>query len=132
VHAAYQSGIYFAVIDNRLGCYHPQCVEKFMKLAFRCCQDETDSRPAMLEVVRELEHIWQLMLELESLPLDLTDIESDEVLDMMPPPRSIENLFSGEVMTSSSSVSTIPHPNASTDVSGSELLSDIEPVIKPR
>ncbi|XP_026427441.1 probable LRR receptor-like serine/threonine-protein kinase At1g06840 [Papaver somniferum] len=132
VHAAYQSGIYFAVIDNRMGCYHPQCVEKFMKLAFRCCQDETDSRPAMLEVVRELEHIWQLMLELESLPLDLTDIESDEVLDMMPPPRSIENLFSGEVMTSSSSVSTISHPNASTDVSASELLSDMEPVIKPR
>ncbi|KAI3993708.1 hypothetical protein MKX01_002721 [Papaver californicum] len=132
VNAAYQSGIYFAVIDNRMGCYHPQCVEKFMKLAFRCCQDETDSRPAMLEVVRELEHIWQLMLELESLQLDLTDIESDEVLDMMPPPRSIENLFSGEVITSSLSVSTIRHPNASTDVSGSELLSDVAPMIRPR
>ncbi|OVA06938.1 Protein kinase domain [Macleaya cordata] len=137
VNVAYQSGIYFAVIDNRMGCYHPQCVEKFMKLALSCCQDETDARPPMMEVVRELESIWRLLSELETSSFDLTvtDIESDEVVKNLPPfPSSsttTENRYSGQVITSSSSFST-RNPNASTDISGSDLLSDIDPMIKPR
>ncbi|KAF6168638.1 hypothetical protein GIB67_005250 [Kingdonia uniflora] len=53
VNAAFQSGVIFAVIDNRMGHYPSECLEKFMALALRCCQDETESRPSMLDVVRE-------------------------------------------------------------------------------
>ena len=40
-----------------MGSYPPKCVVKFLNLALKCCEDETNARPSMAEVVRELESI---------------------------------------------------------------------------
>ncbi|KAL0460379.1 UNVERIFIED_CONTAM: putative LRR receptor-like serine/threonine-protein kinase [Sesamum latifolium] len=55
VNSAYRSGMIFSIIDERMGSYPSECVEKFVNLALKCCQEETDARPSMAEVVRELE-----------------------------------------------------------------------------
>ncbi|GJN36902.1 hypothetical protein PR202_gb25840 [Eleusine coracana subsp. coracana] len=47
---ANQSGMIFSVVDSRMGSYPAECVERFAALALRCCQDETDARPSMVEV----------------------------------------------------------------------------------
>ncbi|KAK4859096.1 hypothetical protein QYF36_026811 [Acer negundo] len=53
VNVAYQSGMIFSVIDEKMGSYPSECVEKFVTLALKCCKDDTDARPSMAEVVRE-------------------------------------------------------------------------------
>ncbi|KAI7738473.1 hypothetical protein M8C21_031602, partial [Ambrosia artemisiifolia] len=65
VNIAYRSGMIFSVIDEKMGSYPSECVEKFVTLALKCCQEDTDERPSMAEVVRELENIWQLMPDSE-------------------------------------------------------------------
>ena len=47
----------FSIIDGKMGSYPPKCVMKFLNLALKCCEDETNARPSMAEVVRELESI---------------------------------------------------------------------------
>ncbi|KAL8147542.1 hypothetical protein AgCh_005027 [Apium graveolens] len=54
VNNAFRSGMIFAVIDKRMGSYPSECVKRFLSLALKCCQENTDSRPSMAEVVREL------------------------------------------------------------------------------
>ncbi|KAE8056361.1 hypothetical protein FH972_013140 [Carpinus fangiana] len=61
VNAAYQSGMTFSVIDERMGSCPFECLVIFANLALKCCENETDARPSMAEVVRELERIWLLM-----------------------------------------------------------------------
>ncbi|GLU11954.1 hypothetical protein SLE2022_286710 [Rubroshorea leprosula] len=61
VNIAYQSGIIFSIIDGRMGSYPSECVVKFVSLAMKCCQEKTDSRPSMVEVVRTLETIGLMM-----------------------------------------------------------------------
>ena len=46
-----------------MGSYPSESVEKFVKLALKCCQEGTDARPSIAEVVRELENIWLMMPE---------------------------------------------------------------------
>nr|XP_027094758.1 probable LRR receptor-like serine/threonine-protein kinase At1g06840 isoform X2 [Coffea arabica] len=66
VKDAYSSGRMISVIDKHIGSHLPDCVEKFMTLALKCCEEETGARPSMAEVVRELEDIWLLMPEPEA------------------------------------------------------------------
>ncbi|KAJ3682926.1 hypothetical protein LUZ60_013153 [Juncus effusus] len=117
VMMASQSGHIFSVIDDRMGSYPAECVEKFATLALRCCKDETDERPSMKEVVRELEVIWRLMPDAEFTPSD-----------------SLADGKRGEGGGSSaSSMGGGHHPFvSSTDVSGSNLLSGAMPNITPR
>ncbi|MQM17078.1 hypothetical protein Taro_050047 [Colocasia esculenta] len=63
VRVAYKSNETFSIIDNAMGPYPPDCVEKFASLALRCCEDETALRPSMRDVVLELENIWCMALE---------------------------------------------------------------------
>ncbi|CAB4312324.1 unnamed protein product [Prunus armeniaca] len=115
VNIAFQSGMIFSVIDGRMGSYPSECVEKFLSLALKCCQDETDVRPSMAEVVRELENIWFMMPESDS--------------------RTTESVMSnsgGKVMTPPSSSNAVKHPYVSSDVSGSDLVSGVVPTITPR
>lgn len=60
---ACQSGLMFSLVDDRMGSYPSECMEKFVSLAVRCCNDETDARPSMAEVVSELEEISRMMPE---------------------------------------------------------------------
>ncbi|XXG40075.1 hypothetical protein AAC387_Pa01g0877 [Persea americana] len=114
VNLAYQSGMVFSVIDKRMGSYPSECVGLFISLALRCCQDETEKRPSMAEVVRELENIWRMMPEADS-----------AVLGSLPTPSG------GKMMTPSSSSST-SKPFLSSDISNSDLLSGESPTIRPR
>ncbi|XP_074381782.1 putative LRR receptor-like serine/threonine-protein kinase At1g06840 [Apium graveolens] len=54
VNNAFRSGMMFSVIDKRMGSYPSECVERFLSLALKCCQENTDSRLSMTEVVHEL------------------------------------------------------------------------------
>ncbi|KAJ7959964.1 GPCR kinase [Quillaja saponaria] len=114
VNVAYQSDMVFSVIDGRMGSYPSGCVEKFLALALKCCQDETDARPTMAEVVRELENIWFMMPE-----SDTSAAES-----VVPP--------SGKEVTPPSSSSNVKSFYVSSDVSGSDLVSGVMPTITPR
>ncbi|KAI4342416.1 hypothetical protein MLD38_027048 [Melastoma candidum] len=113
VNDAYQSGMIFSVIDGRMGSYPSDCVEKFLKLALRCCQDETELRPSMAEVVRELENISLMIPD-----FDTRTVESINT-----------KISKGVELTSSSAIESI---NTSLDVSGSDLVSGITPTINPR
>ena len=111
---ANQSGMMFSTIDKHMGPYLPDCVEKFMALALRCCEEETDLRPSMAEVVRELELIWSIIPARDAFP--------------SPTSRSTPR------QTTPSSSSSLMHSALynSTDVSGSDLISGAFPNIKPR
>ena len=63
----------FSVIDDWMGSYPSECVVKFLILALKCYEDETDARPSMAEVVRELKNIWLLMPD--------SDIKTTEKID---------------------------------------------------
>ncbi|XP_059659900.1 probable LRR receptor-like serine/threonine-protein kinase At1g06840 [Cornus florida] len=114
VNIAYHSGMIFSVIDVQMGSYPSELVEKFIKLALKCCQDETDARPSMSDVVRELESMWNMMPESDSRMTESSTIDS------------------GKVMNPSSSSSTTKNPYVSSDVSGSDLVSGVIPTITPR
>ncbi|KAL0370869.1 UNVERIFIED_CONTAM: putative LRR receptor-like serine/threonine-protein kinase [Sesamum angustifolium] len=118
VKTAYRSGMIFSVIDERMGSYPSECVEKFVILALKCCQDETDERPSMAVVVRELENIWSMMPESDS---KITESVVSKPGMVPTPPSSI-----------SSSSSTLRTPYVSQDVSGSDLVSGAIRSVAPR
>ncbi|KAJ9565096.1 hypothetical protein OSB04_001062 [Centaurea solstitialis] len=111
VNIAYRSGMIFSVIDAKMGSYPSECVEKFVTLALKCCKEDTDERPSMVEVVRELENIWHMMPESESRTHDSMDIEH------------------GKNVSSQTSSSTTKNPYVSSDISGSDLVSGVVPTI---
>ncbi|KAL8549074.1 hypothetical protein ACS0TY_008081 [Phlomoides rotata] len=117
VNIAYRSGIIFSMIDQLMGPYPSGCVEKFLNLALKCCKDETDERPSMAEVVRELDNIWMMMPE----------TERDCEMMMM------ESSFPGKGVTPPSSLpSSVTASYVSDDVSGSDLVSGVAPSFAPR
>ncbi|KAF5785346.1 putative protein kinase RLK-Pelle-LRR-VIII-1 family [Helianthus annuus] len=61
VKIAHETGTMFSIIDNRMGSYPSEFVEKFLSLALWCVNDKPEKRPSMLDVVRELEHILEKM-----------------------------------------------------------------------
>ncbi|GKV53354.1 hypothetical protein SLEP1_g59887 [Rubroshorea leprosula] len=107
VNIAYESGIIFSIIDGRMGSYPSECVEKFVNLAMKCCQDESDSRPSMVEVVQTLETIG-LMIPDYSHPLLVESLGGDSGKTSTTPP---------------SSSSMMKNPYTSSNVSGSDLVS---------
>ncbi|XP_050282017.1 probable LRR receptor-like serine/threonine-protein kinase At1g06840 isoform X4 [Quercus robur] len=114
VKVAYQSGMIFSVIDDRMGSYPSECVVKFLTLALKCCEDETYARPSMAKLVRELENIWLLMPD--------SDI------------KTTNPMLSGseKAMTSPSSSSNVMNPFVSSDVPGNDHVSGVVPSIMPR
>ena len=110
----------FSVIDEQMGSYPPECMEKFVTLALKCCQDETDARPSMAEVVRELEKIWLMMPESDT----RTHTHSSSITDT-------EKTVSSQ--PSSSMTMNNPYdPYVSSDVLGSDLVSGVVSAITPR
>ncbi|XP_075635748.1 putative LRR receptor-like serine/threonine-protein kinase At1g06840 isoform X2 [Castanea sativa] len=113
VNVASKSDMIFSVIDGRMGSYPPKCVVKFLNLALKCCGDETDARPSMAEVVRELESIWHMMPD-------------SDIISVGPMVTNAE-----KVATPPSSSSTVKDSYAS-EISGIELVSGVVPSIVPR
>ncbi|XP_062171198.1 probable LRR receptor-like serine/threonine-protein kinase At1g06840 [Alnus glutinosa] len=108
VNVAYQSGKIFSVIDGGMGSCPSECLVIFATLALQCCQNETDARPSMAEVVRELERIWLMMPESDIGIADPMVIDAEKVVT--PPSSSYRlknyymwsdasgsNLVSGEI-----------------------------------
>ncbi|KAM4083639.1 hypothetical protein ACJW30_08G074000 [Castanea mollissima] len=117
VDVASKSDMIFSVIDGRMGSYPPKCVVKFLNLALTCCGDETDARPSMAEVVRELESIWHMMPDSDIISVGPVVTNAEKVAT---PPSS-----------SSTSTSTVKDSYAS-EISGIELVSGVVPSIVPR
>lgn len=116
VNVARDSGMAFSIIDNRMGSYPSECVERFVTLALRCCHDKPEHRPSMSDIVRELENILKMFPETDSM---FSKSESGSVL-------------SGKsASTSSSFLTRDPYASAS-NVSGSDLISGVVPSISPR
>lgn len=93
-----------SLIDPRIGPYPPDSITRFINLALRCCHDDTNARPSMMEVVRELENM------------------SDFVTDS----------DSGMTGSSTGFSSSMHNPYVSSDISGSDLNSCVVPDIAPR
>lgn len=116
VSAAYQSGSFLGIIDSRMGVYPSECVERLIELALRCCEDKPEMRPGMLEVVRELEDVMQMV------PESMTMSDTTSVLS-----------HGSSTSSSTSLMSIIPkYARTSSDVSGSYLTSTILPNANPR
>ncbi|KAF3794375.1 putative LRR receptor-like serine/threonine-protein kinase [Nymphaea thermarum] len=115
VNHAYQAGLLLSVLDSRLGPYQFECLEQFAELAMRCCQDETDIRPSISEVVRELENIWRKMPDSV-----YTTSESAET--------EIETVGS----LGSSSITTTKDVSVSFGISGGDFHSGAVPDLAPR
>lgn len=118
VNIAYNSGIIFSVVDERMGSYPSECVQKFINLALRCCKDEPDDRPSMSQVVRELENIWRMMPETDTEITESPFIFSNPGKVVSPP--------------SPSSSSMVETSYASENVTGSDLISGVTPSVAPR
>ncbi|KAG5064204.1 hypothetical protein JHK85_005387 [Glycine max] len=114
VNEEYQSGGVFSVVDKRIESYPSECADKFLTLALKCCKDEPDERPKMIDVARELESICSMLTETDAMEAEY--VTSD----------------SGRVFNPHSSSSTTRTPFVSADVSGSDLVSGKIPTIRPR
>ncbi|KAJ0089283.1 hypothetical protein Patl1_31608 [Pistacia atlantica] len=116
VNVARESGLMFSVIDNRMGSYPSECIERFVALALNCCHDKTEQRPSMSDVVRELETILKIIPE-----TDATFSEST-------------SMHSGSKSTSASASSSFMTRDQyfSSNVLGSDLVSGVIPTISPR
>ncbi|KAJ1263409.1 hypothetical protein BS78_09G182300 [Paspalum vaginatum] len=99
VNSACQSSDISEIIDSRMGLYPPECVRRFLSLATKCCQDETDARPSMWEIVRELELILRMMPEEDLILLETSVTDSTDVS------KSLSASTSGTLFISSSQAS---------------------------
>ncbi|GJM88899.1 hypothetical protein PR202_ga05478 [Eleusine coracana subsp. coracana] len=114
VNSACQSGNISEIIDNRMGLYPSECVRRFLSLATKCCQDETDARPSMWEIVRELETILRMMPEEDLVLLETPDTDSTDVS------KSLTVSGSGTLFVSSQTSDSI-------DASGGTLSGRLTP-----
>ncbi|KAJ0087854.1 hypothetical protein Patl1_31588 [Pistacia atlantica] len=78
MNSACQSGMMYSVIDNGMGPYSSECLKRFMPLALKCCEDDTERRSLMLEVVRELKNLSSMLLESETILID-SDISTSGI-----------------------------------------------------
>ncbi|KAJ8753939.1 hypothetical protein K2173_000193 [Erythroxylum novogranatense] len=115
-----RAGMMFSIVSDRMGSYPAECVERFVGLAMMCCQDVTEKRPSMAEVVRELENILKMMPEEE---------------DSMYAESSSSTTYPGRESSSSRSRSKAlfyDFGSSGTSVLGSDLTSGTIPSISPR
>lgn len=99
-----------------MGLYPSDCLDKFLTLALRCCQENPEDRPSMHDVVRELEDIVTILPEGETSFPDVTLDNSGE----MAPSSSLGSNAANEVQ------------HQYLYVSGSNLVSGVIPTIVPR
>lgn len=61
VNRAMEEGDIMSIADPQMGTFpSKQGLEPLLKLALACCQNESDARPRMVDIVRELEDIWRI------------------------------------------------------------------------
>ncbi|KAJ6365837.1 hypothetical protein OIU76_030588 [Salix suchowensis] len=121
VNMAHQSGIMFSIIDNRMGAYPSECVERFVALALSCCHDKQEKRPSIQGVVRELETILKMMPEADAIYAESTPTYSGKSTPT----------YSGK-SASPSSFNSSQYLYESSSLLGSDLSSGVVPTIKSR
>uniref|UniRef100_A0A6N2K7S1 non-specific serine/threonine protein kinase n=1 Tax=Salix viminalis TaxID=40686 RepID=A0A6N2K7S1_SALVM len=121
VRMAHQSGIMFSIIDNRMGAYPSECVERFVTLALSCCHDKQEKRPSIQGVVRELETILKMMPEADAIYAESTPTYSGKSTPT----------YSGK-SASPSSFNSSQYLYESSSLLGSDLSSGVVPTIKSR
>ena len=56
-----ENGNIMSIADPQMGTYPSEKgLEPLLKLALACCQTESEARPRMVDIVRELEDIWRI------------------------------------------------------------------------
>ncbi|CAD6333487.1 unnamed protein product [Miscanthus lutarioriparius] len=108
VNSACQLGTVSEIIDGRMGLCPPECIRRFLSLATKCCQDETDARPSMWEIVRELELILRMMPEEDLILLETSETDSTDVSKSLTSETGtlfISSQASGSLNASSSMIS---------------------------
>jgi serine/threonine protein kinase len=83
VNTAYQSGDVSKIIDSRMSSCPPECATRFLSLAIKCCRDETEARPYMADIVRELETILGMLPEGEDLLSQIAEMGSGALTKSM-------------------------------------------------
>ncbi|XP_026457192.1 probable LRR receptor-like serine/threonine-protein kinase At1g06840 [Papaver somniferum] len=128
VNGAYNSGMIFSVIDEKMGSYPSECIEKFVRLALQCCQEDTDARPSMAEVVKELDGILHMIPQ--------SDISVDISTDHTACDSEISMTTTTTRTPPSSSMAMNNRDQdlyvSSEYISGSNLVSGVVPTIAPR
>lgn len=114
VNEACEAGLMFSVIDGSMGLYSEECVKRFMELAIRCCQDNPEARPVMLEIVRELENLYGM-------------VSKEEKPYSSPSDQSFTSGLSGFAGASPRGTFT-----SYSDFTANELVSGVIPSITPR
>ncbi|KAH7435752.1 hypothetical protein KP509_06G078200 [Ceratopteris richardii] len=109
VNLAYEAGMLLSVVDPRMGPYPAECLRPLVSLAISCCQDDTDSRPSMSEVVRELEAIWSLIPGKDTMGSLETSISTDSGVNYSKGLYFNNSFASSEVSGSGLMSGTIPH-----------------------
>ncbi|KAM0848606.1 hypothetical protein ACQ4PT_054277 [Festuca glaucescens] len=104
VNKVYKSGNISEIVDSRMGTCPTYCVSRFLKLATKCCQDETDDRPSMSEIVRELEVIMRIMPEVDFFLLETTDTDSANMTKSLPTTSSTRISFVSQTSGANSDV----------------------------
>ncbi|KAJ4971886.1 hypothetical protein NE237_004985 [Protea cynaroides] len=115
VSMIYELGMIFSVIDGRMGSYPSECVEKFAQLALKCCQCETQARPSIADVVREIENIILMMPESDASVIS-----------------SASGSKETKTFTPSSPNTEMKPLNVSSEIYDSNLISEVNPTISPR
>ncbi|CAN6467568.1 unnamed protein product [Victoria cruziana] len=115
VNHAYQAGVLLSVVDSRLGPCSFECLDQFAQLSIRCCQDETDLRPSISEVVRELESIWRKMPPSEYTSSEATETRTEATGSL-----------------NYASVTSTEDVHAPSSISGGDLHSGAVPDLSPR
>lgn len=73
VTRAMQEGDIMSIADPQMGPSPPlNGLESMLKLALSCCENESEARPRMVDIVRELEDIWR-----QTKPPGLSKVDSD-------------------------------------------------------
>ncbi|KAI3890964.1 hypothetical protein MKX03_015590 [Papaver bracteatum] len=63
---------------KKWGSYPSKCIHKFVTLALHCFQEDTDARPSMAQVMKELENILYMMPESDISLAVSTDHDIDD------------------------------------------------------
>uniref|UniRef100_A0A0E0PP25 non-specific serine/threonine protein kinase n=1 Tax=Oryza rufipogon TaxID=4529 RepID=A0A0E0PP25_ORYRU len=122
VKKAYRSGNISEIMDTRMGLCSPECVDSFLQLAMKCSRDETDARPSMTEIVRELELILKIMPEGDLIQLETPQTYSGRAMSKDPMSKSTSNSTNGNYLASSQTFTSV-------DASSSGVLSGM---VSPR
>jgi hypothetical protein len=86
----------------------PECATRLLSLALKCCRDETDARPYMAEIVRELDGIRSVLPEGE----DFFSSTSTTTGSLAALNNSASMSLTGEIFDSSNASNSGAHGNS--------------------